>query len=204
MTPVSFGRRAASLLALLLLFTSVNSYGQDAATAAPSDASADYRISPLDVLTISVVNEKDLTMDCKVSSSGTITYQWLSNVDVVGKTTTQIELILREALDKDYLVNPTVLVALKEYRLREVNVYGQVNKPGPVIIPPERPMSVVEAITKAGALTARGNPNKIDYTPKRTGKKIPLRMDELLRVTDPAKTIYVEPGDTIEVGEKVL
>ena len=187
------------------MFSSILARGQEPAVAARAvDVSSDYKVSPLDVLTVSVVNEKDLTMDCKVSSSGTITYQWLSNVDVVGKTTTQIEQILRDALDKDYLVNPTVLVALKDYRLREVNVLGQVNKPGPVTIPPERPMSVVEAITKAGALTARGNPNKIDFTPKRTGKRIPLRMEDLLKITDPAKTIYVEPGDTIEVGEKVL
>jgi polysaccharide export outer membrane protein len=164
--------------------------------------SADYKVSPQDVLTISVIGEKDLTQECRVTTSGTITYAWLSNVEVAGKTAQQIEQELRAALDKDYLVEPTVIVALKEYRARDVNVLGQVNKPGPVAIPPERPMTVVEAISRAGGFSVRGNPNKIEFT--RRGKKTQLRMDDLNRVTDPSKTLYVEPGDIIEVGEKVL
>jgi protein involved in polysaccharide export with SLBB domain len=197
MHSVIFMRKAAIFFAAIISFSLGVASGQDA-----SAVSADYKVSPQDVLTISVVGEKDLTQECRVTTSGTITYAWLSNVEVAGRTAAQIEQDLRTALDKDYLVEPTVIVALKEYRAREVNVLGQVNKPGPVSIPPERPMTIVEAISRAQGFTARGNPNKIEFT--RRGKKTPLRMDELNKITDPAKTLYVEPGDIIEVGEKVL
>jgi protein involved in polysaccharide export with SLBB domain len=193
---VSLGRKAAVFVAALI-FSLTYVQGQDSAA-----ISADYKVSPSDVLTISVVGEKDLTLDCRVSTSGTITYQWLSNVEVAGKTSTQIEQELRAALDKDYLVDPTVIVFLKEYRSRDVNVLGHVNKPGPVVIPPERPITIVEAISRAGGLTVRGNPNNIEFT--RRGKKQVLRMDDLNKVTDPAKALYVEPGDIIEVGQKIL
>jgi polysaccharide biosynthesis/export protein len=197
MYSVSFVRRSAFLLAALFIFSLTHTQGQDSAA-----VSADYKVSPQDVLTISVVNEKDLIQECRVSASGTISYAWLSDVEVAGKTPPQIEKDLAAALDKDYLVNPRVIVALKEYRAREVNVVGQVNKPGPVTIPPERPMTIIEAITRAQGLTLRGNRSKIEFT--RRGKKQMLRWEDLDKITDPEKQIYVEPGDTIEIGEKIL
>lgn len=197
---VSFINRAAVVLAAIL-FSLPPSRGQSPESAS---VSSDYKVAAEDVITVGVVGEKDLTQDCKVTSSGTITFAWLNNFEVVGKTPSQIEQAIRVALDKDYLVNPTVIVALKEYRVREVNVFGEVNKPGPVSLPTERQMTIVEAISKAQGFTSRGNPNKIDYTPKRTGKKIQLRLDDLKTITDPAKIIYVEPGDVIEIGQKVL
>ena len=197
MYPVSNVGRRAFILAALFVFSLTHIQGQDSAA-----ITLDYKVSPQDVLTISVVGEKDLTQECRVSTSGTITYAWLSNVEVAGKTPPQIEQELRTALDKDYLVEPTVIVALKEYRAREVNVVGQVNKPGPVTIPPERPMTIIEAITRAQGLTLRGNRSKIEFT--RRGKKQTLRWEDLDKITDPTKQIYVEPGDVIEIGEKIL
>ncbi len=192
--------RNAFSLAISLLFTFTSARAQSPTSA----ISSDYKVAAEDVITIAVVNEKDLTQDCKVTSSGTITFAWLNNFEVVGKTPSQIEQSIRTALDKDYLVNPTVIVALKEYHVREVNVFGEVNKPGAVAIPSERPMTIVDAISKAQGFTARGNPNKIEFTPKRTGKKITLRLDDLKAITDPSKNYFVEPGDLIEIGQKVL
>jgi protein involved in polysaccharide export with SLBB domain len=198
---VSLISRTAVLMAVALLLSLAPARGQ---TPPAVNSSSDYKIAPEDVITIGVVGEKDLTQDCKVTSSGTITFAWLNNFEVVGKTPSQIEQAIRTALDKDYLVNPTVIVALKEYRQREVNVLGEVGKPGAVPIPAERPMTIVDAITRAGGLTARGNKNRIEFTSKRTGKKQQLRLDELKAITDPSRNIYVEPGDTIEVGQSVL
>jgi protein involved in polysaccharide export with SLBB domain len=191
-------RKAVFYFAAILIFSLNLVQGQDSSALSATD----YKVSPQDVLTISVVNEKDLTQECRVSAGGTITFAWLSNVEVAGKTPQQIEQELRASLDKDYLVEPTVIVSLKEYRAREVNVLGQVNKPGAVAIPPERSLTIVEAITRAQGLTLRGNPNKIEFT--RRGKKQVFRMDDLNKVTDPNKQLFVEPGDIIEIGEKVL
>ena len=167
------------------------------------DLSADYKVSPQDTLVIAVVGEKDLTQDCRVNTSGTISFAWLSNVEVAGKTAAEVEQYLRKLLDKDYLVDPTVLVQVKEYRAREVTVMGQVNKPGAVAIPAEQPLTVVEAIARAGSIAKGGDPNKIWFT-RRGREKVKLSLDQLSRVTDPAKQLYVQPGDVIDVGEKVF
>ena len=190
----------SKLVALLVAIGFVISPG---AAQAQEDLSSDYKVSPQDMLVISVVGEKDLTQDCRVNTSGTISYAWLSNVEVAGKTSAEIEKHLRKLLDEDYLVNPTVLVQVKEYRAREVTVMGQVNKPGAITIPAEQPLTVVEAIARAGSISKGGDPNKIYFT-RRGKEKVKLSLEQLSRVTDPAKQLYVQPGDVIDVGEKVF
>lgn len=173
------------------------------ALAQGEDLGADYKVCPQDTLVIAVVGEKDLTQDCRVNTSGTISFAWLSNVEVAGKTAAEVEQYLRKLLDKDYLVDPTVLVQVKEYRAREVTVMGQVNKPGAVAIPAEQPLTIVEAIARAGSIAKGGDPNKIWFT-RRGREKVKLSLDQLSRVTDPSKQLYVQPGDVIDVGEKVF
>jgi protein involved in polysaccharide export with SLBB domain len=191
--------RQSKLVALLFAFSLMVS----CAFAQADDLSADYKVSPQDTLVIAVVGEKDLTQDCRVNTSGTISFAWLSNVEVAGKTAAEVEQHLRKLLDKDYLVDPTVLVQVKEYRAREVTVMGQVNKPGAITIPAEQPLTVVEAIARAGSIAKGGDPNKIWFS-RRGKEKVKLSLEQLSRITDPSKQLYVQPGDVIDVGEKVF
>jgi protein involved in polysaccharide export with SLBB domain len=195
MNNIEFPRKAACFLAAFLLFSFRVCLADDLTT--------DYKVTPQDILQIAVVGEKDLVQDCRVSSSGTITYQWLSNVEVGGKTSAEIEQLLRHLLDKDYLVDPTVLVAVKEYRTREVTVIGSVNRPGSVPIPAEQPLTIVEAISRAGG-TARGADLKKISFKRRGEEKKTLKWDDLNKETDPKKIIYVQPGDVIKVEEQVF
>ena len=191
--------RHSKLVAFLFAISLIVSRG----LAQADDLSADYKVSPQDTLVIAVVGERDLTQDCRVNTSGTISFAWLSNVEVAGKTAAEVEQYLRKLLDKDYLVDPTVLVQVKEYRAREVTVMGQVNKPGAVAIPAEQPLTIVEAIARAGSIAKGGDPNKIYFT-RRGKEKVKLSLDQLSKVTDPARQLYVQPGDVIDVGEKVF
>jgi polysaccharide export outer membrane protein len=94
-------------------------------------------------------------------------------------------------------------VQVKEYRAREVTVMGQVNKPGAIAIPAEQPLTIVEAIARAGSIAKGGDANKIYFT-RRGKEKVKLSLDQLSRITDPARQLYVQPGDVIDVGEKVF
>lgn len=187
---------AAFVFASALLFSPAPGRAQE-------DLSSDYKICSQDILTIGVVGEKDLMQDCRVNTSGTISFAWLNNVEVAGKTAAEVEQYLRKLLDKDYLVDPTVLVQVKEYRAREVTVMGQVNKPGAVPIPAEQPLTIVEAIARAGSIAKGGDPGKIYFT-RRGKEKVRLSLDVLSKTTDPARIIYVQPGDVIDVGEKAF
>src|SRR5438445_11475262 len=105
----------------------------------------DHKVAPLDVIIIDVVGEKDLSKELRVSSSGTITFPFLGSLEVKGKTPAEVENLLKEKLGKDYLVDPQVIVTVKEYRSRTVSVIGQVNKPGVIALPGEQKIGILEA-----------------------------------------------------------
>src|SRR5213592_3458225 len=159
----------------------------------------DHKIAPLDVLTIDVVGEKDLSKELRVSSNGTVTFPHLGSVEVKGKTPAEVENLLKEKLGKDYLVNPQVLVTVKEYRSRTVSVIGQVNKPGNIALPAEQKMGILEAIAQAGDLAKTANKNRIEVS--RKGKTQKFTLDDLKKDTSPEKKFWLEPGDVIYVHE---
>src|SRR5437667_11653956 len=123
------------LVAMCALFLALD--GRSDENARTGDAAeGDHKIAPLDIINIDVVGEKDLSKEnLRVSSSGTITFPFLGSVEVKGKTPAEVENLLKEKLGEDYLVNPQVIVTVKEYRSRTVSVIGQVNKPGNIALP---------------------------------------------------------------------
>ncbi len=162
-------------------------------------AEGDHKIAPLDIIMVDVVGEKDLSKELRVSSSGTITFPFLGSLEVKGKTPAEVENLLKEKLGKDYLVDPQVIITVKEYRSRTVLVIGQVNKPGLIALPAEQKMGILEAIGQAGDLTKSANKNRIEVS--RKGKTQKFTLDDLKKDTSPGKKLWLEPGDVIYVHE---
>ena len=187
-------------LAAVLVF-SIHSDARAAEASGPVEAvEVDRKIAALDIIIVDVVGEKDLTnKEFRVSSSGTITYPYLGILEVKGKTPAEVETIIRDQLGKDYIVDPQVIVTVKEYRTRTVSVIGQVNKPGVIALPAEQKIDILEAIAQAGDLTKVANKNRIEVS--RKGKTHKFTLDELKKQTDPEKKFWLEPGDVIFVHE---
>lgn len=161
----------------------------------------DRKIAASDTIMIEVFREKDLTLECRVQAGGTITYPLLGNVAVAGKTTAEVVDTLKEKLG-EYLVDPQVTVNVKEYRQRTVLVMGCVMKPGTIKLLPEQKMTILDAIGEAGGFTREANKRKIEHT--RKGKKSTYKLEDLLNETSQKKTIWLEPGDVINVKESFL
>jgi polysaccharide export outer membrane protein len=159
------------------------------------------KIAPNDLLSIFIVGEKDLQTDFRVSSNGTIQFPFLEEVSVSSITPTELRLKLRELLMKDYFVDPQVTVTVKDYRTEFVRVIGQVNKPGPVALTGEQRLDVYDVIAMAGGLTPRAR-SAVEFT--RNGVTRTLKLDDLKKETDPAKKVWVQPGDIIEVKDTFL
>ena len=162
-------------------------------------AEGDHKIAPLDIIMIDVVGEKDLSKELRVSSSGTITFPFLGSIEVKGKTPAEVENLIKEKLGKDYLVDPQVIITVKEYRSRTVLVIGQVNKPGLIALPAEQKLGILEAIGQAGDLAKSANKNRIEVS--RKGKTQKFTLDDLKKDTSPDKKFWLEPGDVIYVHE---
>lgn len=164
----------------------------------PQPRLEERRISPTDTLYITIVGETGLQTDFKVSASGTIQFPFLEVVEVAGLTPSELSAKLRELLMKDYFVDPQVLVTVKDYRADFVTVIGQVQRPGPIMLTGERRYDILDCIALAGGTTRLAS-NTIEYTHKGETRK--LSLDKIKNEKDPAKRIYVEAGDIIEVKE---
>jgi len=186
------------LVAIFALFVAL--YGRTDENARTDEAAeGDHKIAPLDIIMVDVVGEKDLSKELRVSTSGTITFPFLGSIEVKGKTPAEVENLIKEKLGKDYLVNPQVIITVKEYRSRTVSVIGQVNKPGNIALPAEQKMGILEAIAQAGDLTKGANKNRIEVS--RKGKPYKFTLEELKKESHPDKKFWLEPGDVIYVHE---
>jgi protein involved in polysaccharide export with SLBB domain len=186
------------LVAIFALFVALDGR-TDENSRTDEAAEGDHKIAPLDIITIDVVGEKDLSKELRVSTSGTITFPFLGSIEVKGKTPAEVESLLKEKLEKDYLVDPQVIITVKEYRSRTVSVIGQVNKPGVIALPAEQKLGILEAIAQAGDLTKSANKNRIEVS--RKGKTQKFTLDDLKKDTNPEKKFWLEPGDVIYVHE---
>ncbi len=167
----------------------------------------DYRLQPEDGIVISVIGEPTLNegqqgMSRKVTSGGTITYPYLGTIKVVNKTPAEVEELIRTLLDKDYIIDPQVIVSMKEYRSRRVSVAGAVAKPGVYELPVEQKTDVLQIITLAGGLTKSASKSKIEVT--RNGKVQNFRYDDLKKINDEGKKFWLQADDLIEVGESIF
>jgi polysaccharide export outer membrane protein len=101
------------------------------ATGQPARApTQEYRVGPKDVLKVTIWGHDDLSRLVVVSADGSFQFPLIGDVRVSGLTPGAIETLLREQLEKDYLVNPQVSVSVQEFRSQRVFVLGEVEKPG--------------------------------------------------------------------------
>lgn len=94
-------------------------------------ADADYKLGQGDAIRIVVFQNPDLTLDTRVSESGTITYPLIGTVPIGGLTIADAENRIAAGLkDGGFVQKPQVNIALMQVRGNQVSVLGQVNRPG--------------------------------------------------------------------------
>jgi polysaccharide export outer membrane protein len=135
----------------------------------PAASSSDYVLRPSDVLQVKVFKEEDMTREISVSTEMSISLPLIGNIDVKNRTVRQLEEIIRQLYDRDFLVNPQVTVIVLRYAERAVNVIGMVNTPQAVPFPPERGLTLLEAIARAGGFNRLADRANVKIT--RTDEK---------------------------------
>lgn len=97
--PMLLGGVGLLLLALVVSF-------------APAElgAAGEYAIRPGDILRIVVWGHGDLSNEYPVMRDGYVPFPLVGRIKAEGLTTAQVAQILRELLEKDFLVNPNVVV----------------------------------------------------------------------------------------------
>jgi polysaccharide export outer membrane protein len=165
-------------------------------------AETDRKIMPSDLLVITLVGETGLQTDFRVSASGSIQFPYLDTVETKGLTPDELREKLRtQLIQKEYFVDPQLVVTVKEYRQDYVRVIGQVNRPGTVQLFNDKRMDILDVISFAGG-TTRLAKSKVEYT--HNGQTRVFSLEELKKQTDTRRKIWVESGDIVEVRESAL
>ena len=187
---------ARSLLGLLCLALAVGS-------AIPAESETfPYLVGPGDVLKVTVWGHDNLSRADAVSPQGTLPFPLIGEVPVAGLTAAQVEARIRELLDRDYIVDPRVSVAVQEYRSQKVFVLGEVAKPG--VYPLTGATSLLDVLSQAGGQTAAAGGSLLVTRAPAANGAAPAAAGEVLRVNvkklldgDPASNLRLQNGDTV-------
>jgi len=167
--------------------------------------SADYILQPGDLVDIQVFMEDDMKRTLRIATNGTITYPLVGNIKIAGYSVTKAEERLSNAL-KTYIKNPQVSMLIKEYANKTVYVLGQVKKPAAIQIPPEKPLTVLEAITSVGGFTDIAATSKVRVLRMQNGKQTSIDVDvtQITKQGNKSLDIPLMPGDVVFVPQSMF
>lgn len=134
-----------------------NSTAALASAEVPASAS-DYRLSPRDIVDISVFQVADLNKTVQVGEDGNVSLPLIGRTHIGGKTTQEAEQEIAAKLRKKYLQSPQVSVSIKQYGQR-VTVSGAVT--APKVLAVEGALTLSQAIATAGGLTDLAEPTRV-------------------------------------------
>lgn len=217
------------LYCLSLLLVCLLAYGQDSSNGNYSYASSEsggsynsnsgnnstglgivvdenYVLKPSDVIQVSVFLEPDLEKSVRIEADGTVTLPLIKKVKVANLSVSDAQDLITQLYNRDYLVDPQISVLVISFSPKTVRILGSVNRPGVVDMPPDREMTLTEAIASANGVSRIGNPKSI--TIKRVDESGKTQQFEVnfnrILMNANAKDMILKEGDTIWVPERII
>jgi polysaccharide biosynthesis/export protein len=165
----------------------------------------EYVIGARDVLKITVWGQDDLSKEYPVDPDGFVSFPLVGRVKAAALTPTAFAGDLRARLEKDFLVNPQVLVSVKDYLSQKVHVSGEADKPGVYYL--SGPTTVRDILSRAGGLSKSAGSQVVlvraESLRDAAGKSpeagtLHLNVARVL-AGDPAENVALSDGDTLVV-----
>jgi polysaccharide biosynthesis/export protein len=188
-------RHLLALLSAALLSFATNALAADKAATSP-----DYQLGAGDTIRIQVFQNPDLTLETRVSESGTISYPLIGNVRLGGLSLDAGEKqIARQLKEGGFVQQPQVTIVLIQNRANQVSVLGQVNRPGRYPLE-STAMRLTEMIATAGGVAPTGD-DRVVITGVREGQPFRKEVDLPSLFLNPNATddIVLRGGDSIYV-----
>jgi len=163
---------------------------------------SDYKIAPMDKLTIKVFRMEDLTGEYDVDLAGNISLPLVGQVQAANLTTAQLDDQLTSRLGEKYLEHPDVSVAIKSSTAHVVTVDGAVKDGGS--FPVAGPTTLIRAIAMAKGTTEDANARRVAVFRTIGGKRQAAAFDLTSVRRGEAPDPQIFPGDIIVVdGSRV-
>ena len=165
-----------------------------------------YVLKPSDVIQVEVYQENDLDKSVRIEGDGTVALALIGKVKLAGMSVAEAQSLIIDLYNRDYLVDPQISVLVVSFAPRVIRVLGSVNSPGVVEIPPDRDLTLTEAIAGVNGISRLGNPKSLKIK-RVNGDRGALQMQVNFSkiVTDPdVDDVVLQEGDTIWVPERII
>lgn len=133
-----------------------------------------------------------------VDADGEIAFPYIGRVRVAGLSEGDASDLIGKLL-RPHVRDPQVTVRIQSFRSRRAYLEGEVRVPGSQIFT-DVPMTLNEAINRAGGMTA--NANRSAVTLVRDGHSIPIDMTRLREAGYDGNNIPLKNGDTVRVAHR--
>ena len=165
---------------------------------------SDYRIGSKDLLEIRVLEISELNVERRVTEAGAIDLPLLGQLNVAGKSATEVRQQLEELLRAKYVNRANVSVVVKEFANKPVSVVGAVTKPGSLNI--SGTWSLLQAISAAGGLdqTAGRRIYVLRRADNGLSDTLEIKRDDLLQTSSAAWNIPIFPGDVVNIPARSI
>jgi polysaccharide export outer membrane protein len=208
-----------SSLAFYLSFCIAALSGQDAGAGGADSSSSsssggavgmvvgsNYVLKVSDVIEVDVYQERDLNKSVRIEGDGTVSLALVGRVKLAGMTVGEGKSLITDLYNRDYLVDPQISLLVVSFSPKIIHILGSVRAPGVVNIPPDRDLTLTEALSKVGGVSRMGNPKAINI--KRVdqdGRTRQMEVNFSKIVQDPdVKDVVLNEGDTIWVPERII
>ncbi len=185
--------------------------------AATAQAQSDYTIRTGDVLQVEVLEDPSLNRAVVVLPSGQISFPFAGTLRASGRTITQVEATIRDALSPNFASPPTVFVGVNPNRDEQdnlndgdgprIDVYfvGEVRRPGLVRV--KQGTTLLQAVAISGGVSRFAAIKRVQL--RRTDPNTKVQRVTILNykaLADGAVTqdIELKDGDVILVPERRL
>jgi len=170
---------------------------------APAVTAEAYIMQPGDVVSVSVYQEPDLSLDkVEIDRSGNLFLPLIGELKAAGRTQGEVSHDAELAYGRSYLRNPRVAVTVVEALSNTVTVEGEVELPGVYQIQPGSTLLTALALARSPKRTARFDEVLIFRTVngQRMGARFDITEVRAGRAPDP----QIMPGDVVVVGFSAL
>jgi polysaccharide export outer membrane protein len=161
-----------------------------------------YRIGPLDTVSISVWRNPELSTSVPVRPDGKISTPLIDDMPAIGKTPTELERDMEKALTK-FIRDPVVTVIVTTFvgpTDEQIRITGEATRPQ--ILAFRKSMTLLDVMIAVGGITdfADGNAATI-YRVAEGGKLYSVRLNDLLKRGDISANVEMRPGDILIIPQ---
>jgi polysaccharide export outer membrane protein len=171
----------------------------------------DKKLSAGDQVTVEIMEDREGGLPRVVTATGDLDVPPLGRVKVSGRTALQAAAEIKQMLEKDYYYHATVRLnidRISPVQVRQGIVYlsGEVRVIGAQELVAGEPLTLCNAILKAGGVGEWGNPKKVKLMRQKDGKTQTTEVNykAIIESGDVTKDPVLQDGDRIFVPKTLV